>query len=318
MEDLKRRGFLKQGLLLAGAAGLASGPLNTIASEDYRHEAETVLSFGLITDLHHDLIQDGQFRIDAFVAEMNKIKPDFIMQMGDFCTPKPNNKPLMQSWEKFNGPKYHVIGNHDTDGGYKHQQVVEFWNAAGVYYSFDLKGYHFIVLNGNERPENDTTKGYPRSILSAQYHWLEIDLQKTKLPTLIFCHQGIDNDLDGIKDGAMLRLLFERINQKAGKGKILAVFSGHNHEDYHNNYNGVNYIQINSAAYQFGRKGKSYEFAHTREPLWALVSLHANGEIRIKGKRTTYLDGSMEYAGSDYKGYPTVPMISDRLIKTKI
>jgi len=317
MEDLKRRGFIKQSLMLTGAAGLATIPLNTIASEDFSCAAKPVLSFGLITDLHHDLIQDGQSRIAAFVTEMNNVKPDFIMQMGDFCTPKAGNKPLMQAWEKFNGPKYHVIGNHDVDGGFNHQQVVEFWNATGVYYSFDLKGYHFIVLNGNERPENDTSKGYPRSISSVQYDWLETDLQKTKLPTLIFCHQGIDNDRDGIKEGAMLRLLFERTNQKEGQGKILAVFSGHNHEDYHNIYNGINYIQINSAAYQFGRKGKNYEFVHTKEPLWALVSLHANGEIRIKGKSSTYLDGRMEYAGSDYKGYPTVPIISDRLIKTK-
>ena len=318
MEDLKRRGFLKQGLILAGAASLSTTPLKSIANEDHSYASEKILSFGLITDLHHDLIKDGQARVEAFVTEMNKTKPDFIMQMGDFCTPKPGNKPLMQVWEKFNGPKYHVIGNHDVDGGFNHQQVVEFWNAFGLYYSFDLKGYHFIVLNGNERPENDTSKGYPRSISETQYNWLADDLQKTKLPTLIFCHQGIDNDLDGIKEGAMLRLLFERNNRKVRSGKILAVFSGHNHEDYHNNYNGVNYIQINSAAYQFGRKGKSYEFAHTKEPLWAVINLHANGEISIKGKSSTYLDGSTEYAGSDYKGYPTVPIISDRVIKPKI
>lgn len=303
---------------MAGAAGFNSMPLVSLAIENYDHVAKTILSFGLITDLHHDLIKDGQLRIEAFVNEMNGLKPDFIMQMGDFCTPKPTNKPLMDAWEKFSGQKYHVIGNHDVDGGFDHQQVVEFWNARGIYYSFDLKGYHFIVLNGNERPDNDTSKGYPRSICLTQYNWLSDDLERTKLPTLIFCHQGIDNDLDGIKEGAMLRLLFERSNQKAGFQKVRAVFSGHNHEDYHNIYNGINYIQINSAAYQFGRKGKDYEFAHTKEPLWALISLHADGEIRIKGKSSTYLDGSKEYSGSDYKGYPTVPVISDRVIRMKI
>lgn len=316
---MRRRNFVKQSLLLAGAAGLNTIALPATANEERSHaDAKTVLSFGLMTDLHHDLIKDGQLRVEAFVKEMNTIKPDFIIQMGDFCVPKPANQALMDTWGKFAGPKYHVIGNHDVDGGFNHQQVVDFWKAKGIYYSFDLKGYHFIVLNGNERPEGDTSKGYPRSISNNQYNWLKEDLEGTQLPTLIFCHQGIDNDLDGIKEGAMLRLLFERTNQKAGFEKIRAVFSGHNHEDYHNVYNGINYIQINSAAYQFGRKGKSYEFAHTRDPLWAVVSLQANGEIRIKGKRSTYLDGSTIYAGSDYPGYPTVPMISDRIIKKKV
>lgn len=301
--------------MLAGLAGLHALPLEAAAEMGSDLPAKAVLCFGLLTDLHHDLIKDGVSRVNAFVEEMNSVKPDFILQMGDFCTPKPANKTLMETWDKFDGEKHHVIGNHDVDGGFSHDQVVDFWKSKGIYYSFDLKGYHFIILNGNERPANDTSKGYPRSITETQYQWLKNELESTDLPVIIFCHQGIDNDLDGIREGAMLRLLFERTNNKAGFEKIKAVFSGHNHEDYHNVYNGINYIQINSAAYQFGRKGRDYEFAHTKDPLWALVTIYANGTMKVKGKSSTYMDGSKEYAGSDYPGYATTPVISDRMIK---
>lgn len=314
MKTQKRRGFLKQGLLLTGLAGFHSAPLKALTESGHDNYSKEVLSFGLLTDLHHDLIRDGTSRVDAFIEEMNRVKPDFIMQMGDFCTPKPANKTLMAAWERFEGAKYHVIGNHDVDGGFNHHQVVDFWKSQGIYYSFNLKGYHFIVLNGNELSENEKSEGYPRSISRNQYNWLKDDLEGTNLPVLIFCHQGIDNDLDGIREGAILRLLFEKTNKKAGFSKVKAVFSGHNHEDYHNLYNGINYIQINSASYQFGRKGKDYEFAHSIDPLWALVTIYTNGTIRIKGKSSMYRDGK-EYNSSDYNGYPTVPLISDRIIK---
>ncbi len=309
----KRRNFLKQGLLL-GASTLVAKPFVALAATSQPKPTKELVRFGVFADLHHDLIKDGQQRVAAFITEMKQLKPDFILQMGDFCTPKPANKTLMEVWNSFEGDKHHVIGNHDTDGGFTHDQVVDFWKARGKYYSFDLHSYHFVILNGNERPLNDTSKAYPRSILDEQYNWLQQDLDSTKLPVIVFCHQGIDNDLDGLKEGNIIRILFERVNKKAGFQKVKAVFSGHHHEDYHNVYNGINYIQINSIAYQFGRTRNSYEFAHTKEPIWALVTLYSNGTIKIKGKSSSYVNGNAKYAESAYNGYPTVPQISDRTI----
>ncbi|WP_157766418.1 metallophosphoesterase family protein [Pedobacter ginsengisoli] len=273
------------------------------------------MRIGICTDLHQDLIKDGEKRLQSFITEMNQAKPDFIIQMGDFCIPKEKNKNLMEIWNQFTGPKYHVIGNHDTDGGFTHDQVVDFWSAKGKYYSFDTNGYHFVVLNGNERPEGDTSKGYPRSINAAQIKWMKQDLEATSLPTIVFCHQGIDNDQDGLKEGALIRLIFERVNQKAGFHKVQFVFSGHHHEDYHNIYNGTNYVQINSISYQFTHPVKGYDFAHTKEPLWALLTIHTNGTAEIKGRKSEYMGQEASQNDPEYNGYPNVPYISDRVIK---
>lgn len=310
---MKRRYFIRNSFVVGALAPLAPNPLSTLASLRTEHSRAIQLSFGVCADLHHDLIKDGVERIEAFAQYMNRQRPDFVIQMGDFCTPKQENKALMEAWEKFSGPKYHVIGNHDVDGNFTHEEVIGFWKAPGAYYSFDLNGYHFVVLNGNERRPQDTSR-YPKSILKEQYDWLRQDLDGTSLPVIVFCHQGIDNDLDGLMEGNMIRILFERTNKQAGHRKIRLVLSGHHHEDYLNWYNDIPYLQINSIAYQFARTGKEYRFAHTVEPIWALVNILNDGTIVVKGKESSYAKNLSGEEQAYYMGYDTVPHISDRAI----
>lgn len=277
---------------------------------------KTLLRIGICADLHQDLINDGEKRLQAFIVEMKQLKPGFIIQMGDFCVPKEKNIPLMNIWNQFEGPKYHVIGNHDIDGGFTQDQVVDFWKAKGKYYSFDTNSYHFIVLNGNERPSDDLSKGYPRSITKEQREWMEQDIDATSLPVIVFCHQGIDNDMDGIKEGNLIRLQFERANKKAGFSKVQMVFSGHNHEDYCNVYNKIHYVQINSMSYQFTHPEKGCDFAHCKDSIWAFLTIYTNRTMEIKGKKSEYENGLKAWQNAtDYDGNPTVSIISDRTIK---
>lgn len=316
---MKRRGFLTKSII--GGIGMTGiGRFQANAAPYFEKKTngygKVLFRMGVCADLHHDLIDDGPRRLQEFITEMNELKPDFILQMGDFCVPKPANKVIMDIWNQFKGPKYHVIGNHDIDRGFTHDQVVEFWNAKGKYYSFDTNGYHFVVLNGNERPPNDTVKGYPRSITQEQLQWLKQDLEATTLPAVVFCHQGIDNDMDGINEGDMVRLVFERANQKAGFQKVRLVLSGHHHENYLNTYNNIHYLQINSISYQFFHLKKGYDFALTKEPLWAFITVYKNGTITIKGKQSSYINPKSMNDLREWDGYPTDPTISDRVIKT--
>jgi calcineurin-like phosphoesterase family protein len=312
---MKRRNFLISTLIGTGSLSGIQNLYGKGETHSILSGKKTLIRIGICTDLHQDLIKDGEQRLQSFITEMMQTKPDFIIQMGDFCVPKEKNKNLMSIWNQFTGPKYHVIGNHDTDGGFTHDQVVDFWSAKGKYYSFDVNGYHFVVLNGNERPEEDTSKGYPRSMNPAQIKWMKQDLEATNLPVIVFCHQGIDNDQDGLKEGALIRLMFERINKKAGFNKIQFVFSGHHHEDYHNIYNGINYVQINSISYQFTHPVTGYDFAHTKEPLWAVLTIYANGVAEIKGRKSEYAGQQATQNDPEYNGYGTTPYISDRVIK---
>lgn len=319
---MDRKEFLTKSGLAGGTLLFAKFPeLNPIPKK---------VRFGMITDLHHDIMHDGIDRLSAFIKEMNQESPDFIIQGGDFCFPKKGNLPLMEVWNRFKGAKYHVIGNHDTDGGFTREQVVDFWSAKGKYYSFDVNGFHFVVLDGNENNESEyRPKGYARYISPVQLDWLKKDLNDTVLPTVVFCHQGLDNDSGGLENGTQLRYTLEQANKKAGQQKVVLVISGHHHQDYYNYINQIHYVQINSASYQWlgdnykeSRYSEEVDKSHPnikytvpyKDPIWAMIEIEGKGKITIKGKRTVFVGSSPEKLGvkmDDYI-YPIVPYISDR------
>jgi hypothetical protein len=111
------------------------------------------------------------------------------------------------------------------------------------------------------------------------------------------------------------------------------VFSGHHHQDYYNVINGIHYVQINSMSYQW--MGADYARAHYdatiesaypsakytapyKDPIWAFLTIHKNGVVKIKGKTSTFLPPTPEemHRPKLHGGYPDVPYISDRSIAT--
>ena len=57
-------------------------------------------SLGVIADLHVDLIPDGAERLDSFLDEMTKTKPDALIQMGDFAFAKESNQKIVDRFNK--------------------------------------------------------------------------------------------------------------------------------------------------------------------------------------------------------------------------
>lgn len=328
---MKRRNFLIQSVV-AGTCLTGLNSLEAMAAEEAPAKRKTLVRFGMFADIHQDIIPNGEERLGKFISEMNVQKPDFILQLGDFCQPRKTNQNFMSIWNEFKGPKHHVIGNHDTDGGFTHDQVLSFWGSKDKYYAFDVNGYHFVILNANEEKAIAKYTGPSGLISEAQKNWLEKDLAETKLPVLVFCHQGIDNDADGVSQGNLTRVIFDRANTNAGFKKVQMVFSGHHHQDYYNIINGIHYVQINSMSYQW--MGAKYAFSHYSEeiesknpglkyiapyadPIWALVTIYNDNTIEIKGKKTYFIKPTPEEMKRPefHSGYPDVPYISDRIIK---
>lgn len=231
---IHRRHFLRT----LAAGGLLPLPL--------RAETKTApLRIGLIADVHKDVMHDADFRLQSFIDAMTAAKVDAILQMGDFCTPKPANQGFLDIWNSFKGERHHMIGNHDTDGGFTREQVVAFWGMPARYYSFDLGGFHFIVLDANDRPEG-FKGGYPSSLAADQLEWLKQDLAKTTLNTFVFTHQSLEADLT---NRAEVRAVLEAAKTTAGKRKVAACLNGHRHIDHNAEIHSIPYIDINSASY---------------------------------------------------------------------
>lgn len=288
------------------------------------------LRFGVCADVHKDVMHDADQRLQIFIDQMNEKKVDFIIQLGDFCRPYDFNQSFMDVWNSFDGPVYNVLGNHDMDGGFTREQTIEYWGMPTKYYSFDMKGYHFIILDGNDK-RDPPQSGYARYMGIEQLEWLRKDLNATRLPAIIFSHQSIE-DPGGIENANEIRKILEEANQQTKKKKVIACFSGHHHIDYMKEINGIYYIQINSMSYQWlggdylqvrysEEIDEKYPWikytAPYKDPVYATVTLEPDGTIKIEGTKSEWVGPSPQEMGYpvEDKTDRIVPGISDKILK---
>ncbi len=286
--------------------------------------------FGICTDVHKDIMHDADSRLLTFVNEMNSKQVDFIIQLGDFCRPYDYNNTFMAIWNSFNGPRYHVLGNHDMDGGFTERQTMDYYGMKSPYYSFDLNGFHFIVLDGNEKSPSPQ-EGYSRYIGETQQKWLKEDLRNTVLQCVLFSHQSLE-DNEGVENREEIRAILEEENKRAGKRKVLACFNGHSHLDAVVKINGIWYVEVNSMSYFWvGDKAKHMSYGEEidkeypwikytcpyKDPLFAIVTIESDGTIRIKGRNTEWVGPSPAEAGYHNEFYMDriKTTISDRVLK---
>lgn len=300
MQD--RRSFIQN---IGGAVGTALLPKNVYAIPPSQSAEKKMLRFGFITDLHH--LQFGKpedIRMKGFMDAVMQENPDFIVQCGDFCRPTKTAgiAGIMEEWNRFKGPKYHVLGNHDMDFCDK-ETIMKMWGMQQRYYSFDRDGFHFVVMDRNFLKKDDGTlvdynasnwgplPAPKRSFTDQpQLDWLKEDLKKAQHPVIVFMHQPVflSDFFDELGNASDILKIFDEANFNAGKNntdnKVAAVFMGHDHDDRHGERNGVHYFIINSASYVYTNSGAHYY----KDPLFAFITLDPEGKLTIEGRSTTY------------------------------
>lgn len=284
--DLSRRGFV-----LASLATLAAG-CGSSARE------ELLVRFGMVSDLHYaelpDAIDDPGMRCfkdiplklrDA-VNVMNERKVDFMIELGDFKDMMPTKEATLKclddiekAFSRFNGPRYHVLGNHETDCITKEEFLARISNygqkEAKAYYSFTVGKVTFAVLDANYtskmedyRPGNFDFRD--TNVPPDEIKWLQGVLDAAPGPVVVFAHQLFDPTCDErmrIKNASQLRSMFEK------SGKVKVVFSGHHHIGHSAEYNGIFYYTMRAMA----------QDAYPENNSFAEVSLYDSGRVVIKG-----------------------------------
>jgi Icc protein len=154
----------------------------------------TTFRFVFMTDTH--LTQDST-AIKGFtraIDRINMLNPDFVIAGGDMIMNNPGTtyKEVMHQYQLYNKlahqlemPIYHTIGNHDVIGLYqppdfnkKHPDYgknifLRLFKLHEPYYSFDHKGWHFIILDNIRISGNQHYQGL---IDTTQLVWLKQDL----------------------------------------------------------------------------------------------------------------------------------------------
>lgn len=328
---MKRRSFLECCMLtLVVAAAKAKGiPVGTEAS------GAGLLKFAVVSDIHTDIMHDGEKRLQDFLAAATKNKVDFIIELGDFCHAKSSNKPFLNLWNQYPGDKYHALGNHDMDVCTK-EEYMSFTGMKNRYYSFDKGDFHFIVLDPNNLFVDGAYIPYKNGnfyvdmsqrehLDPEQVEWLKKDLASTRKRCILFSHECFENT---VQNRELVRGILEAENERCGFKKVVAAFSGHDHTNYTKEINGITYIQINSASNQWvgeeyacperfskeidkEKPSLKYTVPYT-DALYAIVTVGPKG-MKLKGRESTFIAPTPSEIGIPDTMYPfpLVPWIKD-------
>ncbi|MBQ5720402.1 MAG: metallophosphoesterase [Alistipes sp.] len=280
--------YLSSGILL-----LAVGRLPQAQAAPGR-----TLRFGVLTDTHYAdrptagtrHYADSLQKVDEAIEAFNRAKVDFVIELGDLKDMDAKGTPeltlryldsIEQRLRRFDGPLYHVLGNHDMDCITKEEFLAHTSNAGRAngraYYSFEAQGVRCIVLDANF---NADMTPYSRgnfdwrvaNIPTEQLDWLEGELTRhRRQPTIIFLHQMLDSFSDINKDLCVKNAdkaveIIERHEQ------VLAVIQGHHHPGHYSFRRGVHYLTLN---------GMIEQAAPTNS--YAIVEVRPSGDISVDG-----------------------------------
>lgn len=299
-------------------------------SQVFAKQVKGKTQIGVISDLHQDIMHDGEKRLLEFLEASKKKDLAAIIQMGDFAYPSKENTDVIQFFNKAHTSSLHVIGNHDTDGGFTKEQCLEVWDMPSPYYSKVINGILLIVLDGNEKGSPSHTGGYPSFIGSQQLEWLQQELENSPYPVLIVSHQPLAGVI-AVDNEKEIQSILSNYSEK-----ILLCINGHSHIDQHLEIEGVNYLHINSASYYWvGGKYKhdSYsESIHQEHPyisstcpyeqsLFAFLTIDiGNKKVMIEGKKSKWVGKSPDDLGFKIEENPELnewimPKIQNRKIQ---
>tara|TARA_R110001606_G_scaffold130136_2_gene265207 strand:+ start:575 stop:1549 length:975 start_codon:yes stop_codon:yes gene_type:complete len=283
-----------------------------VCGPGFSQDTYSTVKIGMCSDVHLPTMHDSQYRISTFIDSMANAKPDFIIELGDFGTPAEKYASLFDIWNSFPGEKYHVIGNHEMDGGFSRSQALAYRDMKSGYYSFNKNNFTFIVLDGND-PKSENDRGYKQFIGASQLQWLKDALSKSKFPVVIFSHQGLirlpntEKEPYGLENNSEVREILEGHNANNPQSRVIACFNGHAHYDDAQEVNDIWYITINSMAYKWMDEAytqiryskeidKEFKWikytAPYKEPLFTIVEISSEGYIKINGKKSEWVGPS--------------------------
>lgn len=232
---------------------------------------DVAVRFGMVMDLHYAKLpvsgsgplrrcyEQSVEKLRRCVETMNRRQVDFLIELGDFTdqravVPKPEVLSCLDEIEsefrRFEGPCYHLLGNHDNEQMTKREFLAHVANAGQAmtsgHYSFAVNGVTFIALdaNFNSRMEDYAPGNWDwtdANVPDWELDWLERTLAETSDPVIVLGHQRLDPAAEPrhlVKNAAAVRDVIER------SGKVLAVLTGHQHDGGFCRCNGIPYYTL--------------------------------------------------------------------------
>jgi len=295
------------------------------------------ITFLVAGDPHSEIVHDGDKRMRCFLNAARREEADFIIHLGDLTYPNDRSKsncPVdkmpenvyeayvsmknkdcelpLRLFESFEKPHYHVMGNHEFDFS-SPESIIELYDVPATYYSFHMKGWHFIVVDGNfYKNKNGKICHYNRGdyfltsdlpyISREELDWLRDELLGSSEPIVFFSHQPLFDYHGGIKNLDEFNAV---IDEARAAGKDIRMFiNGHLHVDDLDVIDGVPYYNVNSMSNMWVGKRMQYSGRFSEEiekengslkylipyrsAVFSVVTLDEEG-VSVKGRNSSYV-----------------------------
>lgn len=284
---MTRRKFVLTGsMVVAGRSLLGEEDGKAKASE-----GEATVRIGIVTDLHYAdkptagsrHYRESTKKLGEAMELFKEEKPDFIVELGDLVDAAPTVEEetaylktidaVMKSAEL---PVHYVFGNHCL-ATLKKEEFLKVTGAKKGYYSFDVGGVHFVVLDAcfNKKMEPYGRGNFvwtDTNIPKEEQDWLREDLAGTNLPVIAFVHQRLDlpeKDHHGVRQSPAVRGILEE------SGKVRAVFQGHTHKNDLREIKGISYCTVAAMVEGSGEENSSY----------GILEVSGDGAVTMTGYR---------------------------------
>ena len=251
------------------------------------------LRVALVTDVHYaDADSKGTRHYRESLAKLNEAasvlrprRPHLAVCLGDLIDSPPTPsadgelahlKAIDGVFRKLSYRRVYVLGNHCVAGLSK-GTYLRTVRQRKSYFSFDLRGWHFVVLDGCFRADgaaycSGNFAWTDTEIPAPQRAWLQTDLARNALPTIVFCHQRLDciqPRHHRVKSAQEIRRIL------ASSGNVRAVFMGHSHQNALATLDGIPYATLEAMVEGSGPEKSGY----------SLLNLAPDGTLRLEGFR---------------------------------
>lgn len=212
--------------------------------------------------------------------------PDALIELGDRINDVDHDEDIRLTREVadalagLNLRRAHLLGNHDNHEITRAEAESAFQLSFDSY-SFDLEGLHIAIWNADTHVRPQIGFSFAEHDLA----WLQADLARTELPTVLCTHVPLDN-------GSMVgNLYFEHQRQYAyyehegvrareiieRSGKVILCLAGHTHWNACHSIDGVHYATIHSLT-------ESFTTPPHPTGAWARCEIGEHIEIEVFGR----------------------------------
>lgn len=279
------------------------------------------MRFFVFTDLHYDAVPDGDRRLKELMKAAKEKGAKFILNLGDTCHPKAENRKIVETIRNCGIPCYMIPGNHDTDI-WPESEVLSFWGLQKAYYSIVYGNVKFIFLNTVELQDGAI-------VPEEQIAWLKEELMSNHY-FVILTHQSLSNDFvtsngksRGIRNRKEIRDILENLERTSGEKRVLLCINGHDHGCDVKQINGIYYYTLNSASYLWQNVKETFPYGEDihavypylknmilyKQALHCVITIDNTGNAVIEGVEGNYLTVSPESIGmsSMWNGVHVMP-----------